>query len=423
MSTRDDDTQISPVRVVAGATTAPMLTAADEIEQLKAEVARLKAQLAAQVRDAAQASSGAPKANVDAPWPTEITYGQQPYSGARLAGITKQRDKVLRTDAFPELPKPTTDQAQLEADFIRWGYCMVADALSPTQCQAQIDRLLDQAAAERAAGVASMSHRGAAQFVPNLIPKGQVFRDLIALETNATQHGPLVETLLQKILGKGWYLTTAHGSIVQEHGGLQEMHQDQGFVPLPHPPYPVACLIIWCYTDFDRENGGTYIVPGSHRDAAGNSLVRHDNEYEKLTEGRLMAITAPAGTCLLTDSRVLHSGGKRTAPGTRLASRILYSRGFMRQQENQLACIPDALLATLSPKLMGLIGFKPHQSLGMVEGNALDPSKPKVIVGELSMQRPQEFAQDFDWRYTQMAKHSAEQPGSHAQYRTREGSG
>ena len=72
----------------------------------------------------------------------------------------------------------------------------------------------------------------------------------------------------------------------------------------------------------------------------------------------------------------------------------------------------------LTPKLPGLIGFKPHQSLGMIEGNSLDPRKPTIIVDELSMARSQELEQDFEWRYTQMAKHSSEQPGKHARWRT-----
>jgi ectoine hydroxylase-related dioxygenase (phytanoyl-CoA dioxygenase family) len=416
---RQDDRQVSPVRTEAGATTAPMLTAADEIAQLKQEVARLKAQLAATAPPAGGKVNSGNSGDIgdNGEWPRELTYGQQPYSGARLGGITRQRERIRNTSEFPELPRPTRHQPQLEADLIRWGYCLVADALSPAQTQAQVERLLDQAAAERAAGVASMSHRGAAQFVPNLIPKGQVFRDLIALEPHAADAGPLVEDILKRMLGKGWYLCTAHGSVVHQHGGLQELHQDQGFVPLPHPPFPLYGLIIWCYTDFDLDNGGTYIVPGSHRDAAGNNLVRPEVEYERLADGRLLAIAAPAGTCIITDSRVLHSGGKRTAPGTRLASRILYGRGFVRQQENQLACIPDALLEQLSPKLLGLIGFKPHQGLGMVEGNSIDPRKPRTVVGELSMSRRQEFAADFDWRHTELAKASAQQPGNHADYR------
>ena len=66
---------------------------------------------------------------------------------------------------------------------------------------------------------------------------------------------------------------TAHGSIVHQGGGRQELHQDQGYVPLPHPPYPLACLIIYSYTNFSLEEGATYIVPGSHRDAVSTILV------------------------------------------------------------------------------------------------------------------------------------------------------
>jgi hypothetical protein len=32
----------------------------------------------------------------------------------------------------------------------------------------------------------------------------------------------------------------------------------QGSVPLPHPPYPLVSLLIWCYTDFSKENGGAF---------------------------------------------------------------------------------------------------------------------------------------------------------------------
>ena len=133
--------------------------------------------------------------------------------------------------------------------------------------------MLDQAEAERHAGVAHMSHKGRAQLIFNMLPKGKVFRELIALEENAAHRANLVEVLLEKVLGKGFYLGTAHGSIVHQGGGRQELHQDQGFVPLPHPPYPLYCLIIWCYSDFSLEEGGTYIVPGSHIDAKGNNKV------------------------------------------------------------------------------------------------------------------------------------------------------
>ena len=67
----------------------------------------------------------------------------------------------------------------------------------------------------------------------------------------------------------------------------------------------------------------------------------------------------------------------------------------------------DQILDNMSAKLKGLIGFKPYYGLGMVDGNAIDPDKPKVHVGELSMSRPDEFEQDFDWKYSQNAKQLA----------------
>ena len=65
----------------------------------------------------------------------------------------------------------------------------------------------------------------------------------------------------------------------------------------------------------------------------------------------------------------------------------------MRQQENQLAGMTDEMLESLSPKLKGLMGFKTHFGLGMVDGNSVDPSK---------------FEQDFDWRYSKIVKMMSE---------------
>ena len=379
--------------------TAPNLSAENEISELKAEIETLKSML--------QTHSQLDKKE-DTLWPSKIDYYNQPYSGSKLIGLTKDRNKIGSTDEHPELPKPTKNISQLEADFVRWGYCLVADAMNKNQIKDQVDRMLDQAEAERSAGVAHMSHRGQAQLIFNMLPKGQVFRDLIALEEKAATQSAMIEELLTKILGQGFYLGTAHGSIVHQGGGRQELHQDQGFVPLPHPPYPLYCLIIWCYSDFSLEEGGTYLIPGSHRDASGESKVRPETQFEALADQQLLALKAPAGTCVLTDSRLLHSGGKRTAAGTRLASRILYTRGMMRQQENQYLSVPKDIIDEASPKLRKLIGYSSYYGLGMVDGNTIDPDKPAIHVGELSMLRPEEHNQDFDWKYTQDAKQLSE---------------
>ena len=42
------------------------------------------------------------------------------------------------------------------------------------------------------------------------------------------------------------------------------LHQDQGYVPLPYPPFPLVCQVIYLIDDFSQANGGTILVPRSH---------------------------------------------------------------------------------------------------------------------------------------------------------------
>ena len=292
----------------------------------------------------------------------------------QLSGISKERmkaGKIRDSIEFDYLPRPSTDEAKLESDFVRWGYCLVKDALSESQIQRQLDRLLDQAEAERKTNSALMTSRNeSAQLVNNLVLKGQVFRDIVEFKESAAQRGPLVDRLLTKIMGEGFGLGCAHGSIVHQGGGLQELHIDQGLLPLPYPPFPFGSLIIWCFTDFNLENGATYIVPGSHRTSDGTTVFTVGTDLVDLVDSDpgLVAICAPAGTCILTDTRVLHCGGRRTAPGTRYGMRCHYNRHFIRALHEQSGAnhhIPDEIYALLSDRLKHMMGVT-HSNLNPV---------------------------------------------------------
>lgn len=305
---------------------------------------------------------------------------------AQLSGITKERmkaGKIPDSRDFDCLPTPSADEAKLEADFVRWGYCLVEGAMSPEQVKAQVDRLVDQAAAERQLGLAIMTSGGdRAQLVNNLVLKGNIFRDAVEFRASAAQKGPLVDQLLTKVMGEGFGLGCAHGSIVHEGGGLQEMHIDQGGLPMPYPPYPFGSLIIWCYSEFNLANGGTYIVPGSHR-APGGATSYHDGaDLLQLVDGDpgMVAICAPPGTCILTDTRVLHSGGRRLAPGTRYAMRCHYNRHFIRPLHEQSTAnvhVPADVYAKLSDRLKQMMGITHNNPapVGELSATAVEPGQ------------------------------------------------
>ncbi|MCY3811065.1 MAG: phytanoyl-CoA dioxygenase family protein [Gammaproteobacteria bacterium] len=353
----------------------------EALARLRDENARLRAELA-QLR----AFQGAPSR--DSGWETAMDHGigyadgHSPTSALsagrllrQLTGLTKERLKagaIRDSSDFEYLPRPSADEAKLEADFVRWGYCLVEDAMSPSQIRDQVDRMTEQAAAERDLGVAIMTSRSdAAQLVNNLVLKGAVFRDAVEFKASAAQRGPLVDRLLTKIMGEGFGLGCAHGSIVHTGGGLQDLHVDQGGMPLPYPPFPFGSLIIWCYTEFNLANGGTYVVPGSHRTAEGRTSFHDGADLLALVDGEpgLVAICAPPGTCILTDTRVLHGGGRRTAPGTRYAMRCHYNRHYIRALHEQSTAnlhVPDDVYELLSPRLKQMMGItvNNHEPVG-----------------------------------------------------------
>ena len=367
---------MSREREDAGSSTSgplPAATGRDEaIRRLRDENAALRAELA-QLR----AFGGAPSG--EAAWQAEqargIPYadGSSPASALsagrvlkQLAGLSKERMKAGRipnSSDFDELPRPSADAAQLEADFVRWGYCLVADAMTPAQVRVQVERLVEQAAAERERGAATMTSRGeSAQLVNNLVLKGEAFRAAVEFRESAAQRGPLVDALLTKIMGEGFGLGCAHGSIVHAGGGLQELHIDQGGVPMPYPPFPFGSLVIWCLAEFDLAAGGTYVVPGSHRAASGATRFHAGADLLRLVDEPpgLVAVCAPPGTCILTDTRILHCGGRRTAPGTRYAMRCHYNRYFLRALHEQSAAnlhVPENVYALLSPRLKQMMGI------------------------------------------------------------------
>lgn len=285
----------------------------------------------------------------------------------QLSGISKERMKsgqIHNSSEFEYLPTPSDEEDQLEADFVRWGYCLVKDAMSLDQVQQQLDRLIAQAQAEKQIHKLIPTSRNArAELVNNLVLKGQVFRDAVEFKESAAQGGPLVDRLLTKIMGEGFGLGCAHGSIVHEGGGLQDLHIDQGMMPLPYPPFPFGSLIIWCYTEFDLANGATYVVPGSHRYSDGTTIFQEGADLLELVDGEpgLVAICAPPGTCIITDTRVLHGGGRRTAPGTRYAMRCHYNRHFVRALHEQSTAnlhVPDDVYDLLSDRLKHMMGIQ-----------------------------------------------------------------
>ena len=135
----------------------------------------------------------------------------------------------------------------------------------------------------------------------------------------------------------------------------QILHREEDsftFFPLPRPNIILASM--WAITDFRADNGGTLVVPGSHRWPADR----------KAQPDEIIAAEMPAGSVLYWMGGLLHGAGANTADDWRYGVILTYSLGWVRQEENQYLDVPPEIAETLPPELQKMIGYDMYRALG-----------------------------------------------------------
>lgn len=272
-------------------------------------------------------------------------------------------------------PEPTRDLAQMNADVAECGYGILLDAIDSGLLSALTARVLEQAAGEREHGVAFYfgddqtgmpGARGGERVAPNqrlgnLLNKGEVFRDLL--------NHPLASEAVPPILGPDYLLSSLSAMIMQKGGVAQVIHADQQFVPFT-TPQAVVCNIVWMLVDFTARNGGTRLVPGSHRwDLPEIRFERDATGAARLAQNAAPTVIAeaPAGSALVFDGRLWHGAGANTTDTPRPALFSYYCAPFIRQQENIPISLLDEVYAGLTPAEKKVLGFEAHnRGLGRI---------------------------------------------------------
>lgn len=137
---------------------------------------------------------------------------------------------------------------------------------------------------------------------------------------------------------------------------VQVLHREEDpfrfFFSLPRPTLVVASM--WAVSDFTAANGGTRLVPGSHRWPA-DRVAREDE---------VAAAEMPAGSVLLWMGGTLHGAGANVSEQWRYGVFLSYSLGWLRQEENQYIDLPPEQARTLAKDVRDLAGYQMHAALG-----------------------------------------------------------
>ena len=273
-------------------------------------------------------------------------------------------------------PVPSTDWDQLRADLDEFGYCLLANALTPAEVDVVKARLLDQAAGEVADALAIRDGGDAGadgtpppnQRVLNLLDKGEEFWQLLL--------HPIVDEVVCHLLGENVISSSVTANIANPGGVPMPLHSDQGYVDIPITD-AVVCNTLWMLNDFTAENGGTYLIPRSH----------HRNRYpDRPTDfSECVSLTGRTGTACVFDGRVWHgTGPNRTTDTPRIGLLNYWCRPWLRQQENMVASLRPETIAAMPERLLRRVGFAVHGTLGNVDpqpnrmSDLVDPGAHRV---------------------------------------------
>ena len=284
------------------------------------------------------------------------------------------------------LPVATKDIQRMRRDLEEWGFCLIEEGMSEAQCTRFRERLYAQAEGERRAGVQMPTPSG--QYVNSLINKGRCFAQCIEQDPEAGQAGPLIEQLMNETLGKGWICHSFLSNGADPGGYPQGLHIDQGpLLPFQTREAPVLANTMYIPQDVNEENGGTLLIPGSHRILAEAGSGGEVGELPPAIN-----LEARAGTLLVFDGRLLHGTGANRTDRLRFVATMSNVTAWTRQQENWIMTVSPDVLAEASPKLLHRMGLQALTYGGTIEGFGLGaPGRGGDSFGSLK-----EFRQAYD---------------------------
>ena len=196
---------------------------------------------------------------------------------------------------------------------------------------------------EKLAGVNSITPSG--QYVHTLINKGKIFRGCIEQDPSCVQAGLLIESFLNETLGKGWICHSFLANGAEKGYYPQVLHLDQSpLSPWITEEAPALVNTLYIPQDVNEVNGGTLIIPGSHK----NIIQAGSNgEVGKLPPA--INLEAKAGTVMLFDGRLLHGTGVNHTDEIRFVAAMSNVKSWMRSQENWIISVDPKIIESASP--------------------------------------------------------------------------
>lgn len=212
------------------------------------------------------------------------------------------------------------DEATCVEQLRETGYCVIPDVVPAGGCVQIRQRLMDVVARERRAYAGAPQNVG---FVPSVINHDQSFAEFLA--------EPRLLSVIRRLLGPPLRISFT-SAIINEPGNARgEWHADwpfnqknAGHVAAPYADVVMHITTLWMLSPFASKNGGTLIVPGSHRSPTNPTDRLSGIDPQAVLPGETHAI-GDAGSVLVMDSRLWHATAPNVTGAPRVALAVRYA--------------------------------------------------------------------------------------------------
>lgn len=231
------------------------------------------------------------------------------------------------------------------------------------------------------------------QRVYSLVGRGPLFA--------ATAEHPRVLELIDALLLPGYLLTASQAICIHPGETPQPLHYDDVFYPLPRPRPAVSVSTIWALDDFTAINGGTEVIPGSHRWNDSEVARSYGNSPSPADDhgmiARLVPVEMEAGSLVVFAGTLLHRGGANRSSDVRRAFSHQYCEPWARQQETFVLSVPHQRARAMSDRLRRMLGCSIRSPfMGQIAGRHPEKVLAEGYVNSLDADDAAIAARDLD---------------------------
>lgn len=192
--------------------------------------------------------------------------------------------------------------------------------------------------------------------VRGMMEDGKHCRDLITNEK--------ISYWVDQIVGETCILHLQNGIVLHPAIGHNQAKYHKDFAKDFLSSKTLSLNTFIAIDDFTKENGGTYVVPGTH-----NIIEKPSEEY---IDRNKVQITCKRGTVIFFDSTLWHAGGRNASEKIRRAVNMQWTKPFIKQQLDYPVIMKDKI--SNESKLAQKLGMWTIPPKSVDEYRVTDPS-------------------------------------------------